>query len=490
MSVLIRKFEKKDIPNKILWINDDTNNQYLHYDLPLEYEKTCRWYEANKNRTDRYDAVIEYNGIPVGLIGLLSIDKKNSKAEYYITMGSHKYKGKGIAKEASKQLLRYAFEQLNLNRVYLYTEVGNIVAQKLFEKVGFKREGLLVCDINNRGKFVDRYIYGICKKDFYSNKLERKEILHPTEIIKSKFELQKNNLYIKRDDLFPFSFGGNKARKAILFFEDLISRGCDCIVTYGSSSSNHCRIIANMAVSRNLTCYIISPLESNQPTVNSRMIDLFDAELIYCPVANVSKTIDNKLIELKAEGKKPYFIPGGGHGNIGTHAYVNVYQEILDYEKSNGIYFEYIIHASGTGTTQAGLICGKIINDDNERKIIGISIARKNPHGGQIVLDSVNKYLEQIGRVKVTKESITFIDDYILNGYGSYNNEVLQTIRNVMIYDGIPMDTTYTGKAFWGMQNYIKRNLITGKNILFIHTGGTPLFFDNLEKLANDTDMS
>ena len=79
--------------------------------------------------------------------------------------------------------------------------------------------------------------------------------------------------------------------------------------------------------------------------------------------------------DLKSEGYKPYFIQGGGHGNIGTQAYVDAYQEIVQFEKETGIYFDYIFHTSGTGTTQAGLVCCQIINGD-KRHIIGISNAR------------------------------------------------------------------------------------------------------------------
>lgn len=63
---------------------------------------------------------------------------------------------------------------------------------------------------------------------------------------------QGNKLYIKRDDLVPYSFGGNKARKGVLFFEEIEKGGYDCVVTYGSSHSNHCRIISNMAAARGL----------------------------------------------------------------------------------------------------------------------------------------------------------------------------------------------------------------------------------------------
>lgn len=156
-DVQIRKFEETDIPNKVRWINDSRNNRYLHYDLPLREDKTLEWFRKICGRTDRYDAVIEYQGKPVGVIGLLTID--NGRAEYYVTLGEQEYKGKGIAKEATRLLLMYAFCELGLKEVYLYTEVENIGAQKLFEKCGFVQQGVARGSAVNRGKAVDRYYY-------------------------------------------------------------------------------------------------------------------------------------------------------------------------------------------------------------------------------------------------------------------------------------------------------------------------------------------
>src|SRR5699024_1471031 len=299
MEVRIRKFKEKDIPNKIKWINNSENNQYLHYDLPLEYEKTLNWFKKNKDRRDRYDGIIEVNNIPVGLIGLLSIDMKNSKAEYYIALGETKYKRKGIAKLVSSKLLEYAFKEIGINKIYLFTEVENKSAQKLFERVGFKKEGLLKEDIKNGDEFADRYAYGICKKDYYNKKERDKDEIRPTEIIQLKDKLYSNNIYMKRDDLIPFSFGGNKARKAKLFFEDIKEIKSDCVVTYGSSSSNHCRIIANIAASKGLPCYIISPSAEDNITYNRKITNLFEANIIKCPVSEVSDTIDSTLEELR-----------------------------------------------------------------------------------------------------------------------------------------------------------------------------------------------
>ncbi|WP_326907817.1 1-aminocyclopropane-1-carboxylate deaminase/D-cysteine desulfhydrase [Sedimentibacter sp. MB31-C6] len=312
-----------------------------------------------------------------------------------------------------------------------------------------------------------------------------KNSFYATPIQKLVKKLNENTVFIKRDDLLPFSFGGNKVRKALLFFKELESQACDCVVTYGSSSSNHCRIIANLAASQKLRCVIISPLETSKKTYNSTMMDLFCAEIINCQISEVKDTIEQKLAELEYEGYKPYFIQGGGHGNLGTKAYISAYEEIRNYELEKNIHFDYIFHTSGTGTTQAGLVCGQLINKD-QRQIVGISNARKNPYGGEVVLDSVNSYMESIGLDNVSPDTINFIDDYVLDGYGAYNNEIIETIKEALIQEGIPLDTTYTGKGFWGMKEYIKRNQITGKNILFIHTGGSPLFFDDLGVLKND----
>ena len=285
-----------------------------------------------------------------------------------------------------------------------------------------------------------------------------------------------NHLWIKREDLIPFSFGGNKARKAQLFFQEIDKGDYDCVVTYGSGSSNHCRIVANECCCRGIKCYIISPEEASESTFNSQMMELFRAEITTVPVNEVHNTIEGKLAELKEAGFHPYFIEGGGHGNIGTEAYVQCYQEIKQQEKELGAHFDYIFLASGTGTTHAGLVCGQILNGD-DRKIIGISIARKNPRGRNVVLDSIRTYLGNKAIEEEIQEKTIFIDDYT-TGYGKDDSRVKQTIDMVLRIYGIPLDATYTGKAFMGMSEYIKD--IQDKNILFIHTGGTPLFFDEL----------
>ena len=295
-------------------------------------------------------------------------------------------------------------------------------------------------------------------------------------IIQDLGRYENNHLWIKREDLIPFSFGGNKARKAELFFSEIDKRDDDCVVTYGSSSSNHCRVVANECCRRGLKCYIISPDEASEPTFNSHMMQLFGAEITTVSVDLVHETIERMISELKANNHHPYFIEGGGHGNIGTEAYVQCYQEIKEYEEENSIHFDYIFFASGTGTTQAGLVCGQLLAGD-DRQIGGVSIARKNPRGRDIVLDSIRSYLGSEVSEEQIQSATIFVDDYT-TGYGKDDPRVIQVILNVLKTYGIPLDSVYTGKAFMGMTEYIRD--ISDKNVLFIHTGGTPLFFDDM----------
>lgn len=108
----------------------------------------------------------------------------------------------------------------------------------------------------------------------------------------SPIQKLKNDFYIKREDLIPFSFGGNKARKAQLFFNEIDCLKVSCVLTYGTSSSNHCRVVANMAAQRGLPCYIIGPKEKSDETFNSKLIELANAKIEYYPVTEIHDAIE------------------------------------------------------------------------------------------------------------------------------------------------------------------------------------------------------
>lgn len=299
-------------------------------------------------------------------------------------------------------------------------------------------------------------------------------------------EVDSNQLYIKRDDLTDIAFGGNKARKLNFFLKDALLKEADCIVTYGAIQSNHCRITSAVATMNNLDVYLIQP-KSNEDNINGNaLINLFyEPKLITTTLDSVSETINHTLQRLDSLGKKPYFIPGGGHGDLGTHAYRMAYEEIMKQEQELELEFDYIFHASGTGTTQAGLVAGNHINKKHT-DVVGISIARSFEKGTEVIKDSLLSYLGSQKHSKPEDLNIQFIDEYIGDGYADVYPEVMHTIKEVARKSAIFFDPIYTGKAFYGMKQYMEKNQLKNKKILFIHTGGTPIIFNYAEEFRKE----
>lgn len=282
-----------------------------------------------------------------------------------------------------------------------------------------------------------------------------------------------NDIYIKKEDVIPFSFGGNKCRIAANYFKEAVAGNHNVVVTYGASSSNLCRVIANMAARYGMKCVIVSPEENYVSTPNSEMVLLLGAKIIKCPLNNVAETIDKVIADYKENN--PYFIYGGGHGVQGTDSYRCVLRQIIAFENAKNIKFDYIFITLATGTSMSGLIVENEVGGYGKR-LIGISIARELSKAEEVMSNALKEYDSEISS-KISKNYYTILGDYRCEGYGTYTPEILKFIKKEFIINGLNLDTTYTGKAFFGMKDYLKRNNIQGKKILFIHTGGTPLFF-------------
>ena len=141
--------------------------------------------------------------------------------------------------------------------------------------------------------------------------------------------------------------------------------------------------------------------------------------------------------------------------------YVAAFEEWVK-EEELGMRFSHVFHATGTGSTQAGLVCGRELErqEQGERsgnRIVGISIARPCPRGRDVVKESILDYYRMRRQQnpgqklpEFCEEDLVFEDGYRLGGYGKSSPEEEACIRRVMRQDGIPMDTTYVGKAFFG----------------------------------------
>lgn len=131
--------------------------------------------------------------------------------------------------------------------------------------------------------------------------------------------------------------------------------------------------------------------------------------------------------------------------------------------------------------TQAGLLAGCHCAGGKET-VVGISVARSAQAELEVLCRYTDAYTQKHDLKPVPREDFHITDAYLCGGYGQYDERITDTIFRVLQTWGIPLDPTYTGKAFFGMEEYIQSHAICGKRILFLHTGGTPLFFDLIAK--------
>lgn len=296
----------------------------------------------------------------------------------------------------------------------------------------------------------------------------------------------ENYIDIKREDLLPFSFGGNKVRIAREFIDDMRAKGKNCLIGYGNPRSNLSRALANICAAEGVHCRLLAPSEEHGgfiETSNSRLVASFGTEVHRCEKYEVAPTVDAVMKLCEKAGERPYYIYGDcyGEGNEATpvRAYAKTYREIPQNT------YDYIFLATGTGMTQSGLIAGSIECGGTE-KIIGISIARSKEKAESVIAASVEAYFSEQSKLFSEKERICVEDAYLCGEYGLYDDSIEQIIVRMFREHGLPLDPTYTGKAFHGMLSYLQEHEINRKKILFLHTGGTPLFFDYLTKQSEE----
>ena len=277
------------------------------------------------------------------------------------------------------------------------------------------------------------------------------------------------DLFFKRDDLYPMPGGGTKARKMQYIVKDILKKGHDVLVTNGGPQSNHARAAALMAASIGMKCHLVIVLE---PKVryplsgNILLMQMAGAEIEYCRKDQLSERMDMAIDHYRHLGHRPAYIWGGGHCHAGTVAFVDAAMEAQS--QCRDWIPDYLVIASGTGTTQAGLAIGYA---DLPTRVIGVSVARDSERGGRIVKDSIDDYFKKIN--KPNKDiHVDFRDNWICGGYEKTNDDLLKVIQKAA-GAGLIADPTYSGKGLYGLIDLARRGDIPqGSKVLFWHSGG------------------
>lgn len=298
-------------------------------------------------------------------------------------------------------------------------------------------------------------------------------------------------LYVKRDDLIPYAFGGNKVRIAEEFMSDMRARGCDSLIMYGDLRSNLCRVLAFMCRRNGVPSLMVATSENAGDTTsfNEDIVRRLGVEVLECRKDGIPDAIDCAFQTMRDRGFKPYYIYGDrtGSGNEGTaaNAYAKAYLEICSQERDFGIEFDLVACPYGTGCTLGGLVCGSLEADDG-RRIVGISISSRTPERAGLILEDtvLGWYAKQGKRPPADfRNNLNLQCGYNSGGYGARDPRVDQLIELMLLENSLPLDPTYTGKALRGVLDYLRDAGIRGQKVLFLHTGGTPLFYDYLRSV-------
>ncbi|HET6469688.1 MAG TPA: D-cysteine desulfhydrase family protein, partial [Geminicoccaceae bacterium] len=172
-------------------------------------------------------------------------------------------------------------------------------------------------------------------------------------------------LWVKRDDCTGLATGGNKTRKLEWLMGDALEQGADTIVTQGAVQTNHGRQTAAIAAKLGFRCIIL--LEQRVPTEdedyhrngNVLLDRLYGAELREYPGGgDMNAALVPVADEVRAAGGKPYLVPGGGSNTVGALGYADCALELLHQANERSLKIDYVVHATGSAGTQAGLVAG------------------------------------------------------------------------------------------------------------------------------------
>lgn len=167
IDIKLRPMTKKDLELKVEWINNPEVHKYLHYEIPLSLSKTEKWFQNAVADNTRRDFIIETTDAqPIGLIGLLHIDIRDQTAEFYIAIGEKTFWNKGIGTKSLLLLIVYAFEELNLYKIWATTRTANKASISLMKKIGFRKEGILREEKVVNGRRVDLVRMGLLRSEF------------------------------------------------------------------------------------------------------------------------------------------------------------------------------------------------------------------------------------------------------------------------------------------------------------------------------------
>lgn len=295
-------------------------------------------------------------------------------------------------------------------------------------------------------------------------------------------------LFVKRDDQTGLATGGNKTRKLEFLLADALAQGADTLITPGAAQSNHTRQTAAAAARIGLKCVVVlrQPPAGARPQGNWLLDELLGADIRWAAdKSQVLPLMDTVAQELRAQGRKPYVIPYGGSNAVGATGYVVAMEEICGHAaEPGGCMYDHIVFASSSGGTHAGLTVGaKALH--YQGRVLGISVDEKVDDLKSTVARLATEISAHLGLgLGFGPDDINANANYLGGGYGVISDFEREAIRLAAQMEGLLLDPVYTGRAFGGLVDLIRKGEFDrDERVLFLHTGGVSALFAYSEQL-------
>ncbi|MGV8119452.1 MAG: D-cysteine desulfhydrase family protein [Candidatus Xenobiia bacterium LiM19] len=302
----------------------------------------------------------------------------------------------------------------------------------------------------------------------------------PTPLELCEYEPLKEagiTLYIKRDDLTESAASGNKARKLEFLLADALAGKTDTVITCGGVQSNHARATALYCARLKLKSILVLRGEEPEEIDGNLFLDkLAGAEIRYITRSewqDRDRIMEKIADELEKESRKAYIVPEGASNALGSIGYVKAVEEIAEQCLKQAIKADYIISATGSGGTQAGMIAGcRLFMPDTQ--VLGVNVCNDESY-----------FMEKIAALMRDMQSLTgidtgagerdirIIDGYVGRGYALSRPEELRLIHDLARHTGVILDPVYNGKAFYCLMEECRRGRFNkSTTVVFLHSGG------------------
>lgn len=290
-------------------------------------------------------------------------------------------------------------------------------------------------------------------------------------------------VWIKREDLLPLAFGGNKLRNLEFLVGAALAEGAGTLVTTGRRWSNHARLTAAAGAKAGLDVHLVlTGPPADEPGPNELLDELFGATVHVTATASREErtaTVDRVVDELRKAGHRPYVIPTGGSGPIGIVGSILAGLELADQAANLGFRPDVVVLPTATGGTQAGLLVGLAVAG-LPTHVAGIAVA----HPAAELIENVATLLAQAADMTsvdlATLRPIEIDDGYVGLAYGRPSAAGNEAARLLARSEGILVDPIYTAKALAGLIEMARHGELRGETVVFWHAGGTTALFEPL----------